>query len=1068
MAMPQLVTKKRWYEKNVRKGVFDQSPMPAEDGPLPRHSPRMPNPFPPADWVADIRGHARSTESAKTRGPAEEAEVKANRAKFEKALARADVNKRTEKLAKALRAQLKVKNAKRERPDTQHPAEARIQRACISLEALLAAGKDFDASADRQVLLRAMEGLTPEQQTDLMRADEETGRRLYSALYLVSQEDVQLKDRFAQVKGAAQQARLESKFDKHDPSGETSEILQRVLRHVDEAGLRDEEKKAFVEKLNFKLTIQPAQGNQPDLPLPDTTIDGWSEKFTARTLSTLAETPAVSDDSIEQALNMPATDLVKVLGHAYIGPKDKSPRDNPDLVRREGDMRLTRVARGLAVKKNNPDLLALLEGLESNHLNRRRMLEEAQKGTPVKRILWTLEAEAAKDAAKLAAEGEQRLEESLKHLGPMQTALEKQLAEVKEQIWKGRKPRRPDVARLEELAGQQKELLRVQARLEKTKVRLEDAEPPTPEQTLLLMKRFGRFPLDCLEYRPSSGYDPDYEKYGTAAVIQHLKDLLDTLDRKAESFRQVKIQVAAAEDPRLLKKGLTKSSYVLPTAGKPLKNCPWLQSTAEDLVRIATAIREVEQDFTLDNNPIIVLDQTDGNGKDPAKTALWKQNDDFLKKLEADYKGVGLTIKHVSMAHINGMMKGSGVEKLFDTTGEGSAGYGGARNIGFLLGPIIQDAVRKGEDPTKIKPEELAKRIKASALTKAPKVFMGDDTDYVAPGGVASKAALAASKQHADEYSLIGTRRSGRDTQGVSSAYPNGAVDRLEEGGLDAFTNSLYTANIWNPSNKVAGMGCSFGEPRFCLDLPTGKEEKQCEASVYTLDQFGQTSHLSGDRQTAPSAFLKSYMLYSNMTETVNALFDVGELPWNAEAAKRKSDGADPFANLGEVMTQAVNPAKQKEMQKSTLTRLVAWREANPENGGPLQLDGNQAGKVQEYLDHHPEIDAESRDELTKIQAVYEEGKRQAQLMKAFTDRLLAELQLPAKASAEDLHGAIDTCLQDPASVQKAIKKVRDKMGEEGAEFNASNSMLRDLALILESVAGGGFSDLCDKLVNAA
>jgi hypothetical protein len=332
---------------------------------------------------------------------------------------------------------------------------------------------------------------------------------------------------------------------------------------------------------------------------------------------------------------------------------------------------------------------------------------------------------------------------------------------------------------------------------------------------------------------------------------------------------------------------------------------------------------------------------------------------------------------------------------------------------------------------------------------------------------VASKAALAASKRHADEYSLIATRRSGRDTQGVSSAYPNGAVDELAEGGLDAFINYLYTANNWNPSNKPPGMGCTFGEPRFCLDLPTGKEEKQCEASVYTLDQFGQTSHLSGDRQNAPSAFLKSYMLYSNMTETVNALFDVGELPWNAAADKRKKEGADPFANLGEVMSQAADPEARKQMQESILTNLVGWRKKSGEGGGPLQLDGDQADKVQQYLNRHQEVDAETKDELTKIKAVYEEGKRQAQLMKTFTDLLLAELDLSGKASARDLQGAIATALQNPTSVQKAISKVRDQMIRAGTEFNANNSMLRDLALILDSVAGGGFSDLCDKLINA-
>jgi hypothetical protein len=1034
MATPHLVNKKRWFEENIRPGLFpdlSKSPMPTKGGPLPDHGPRMPDPFPDPDWAKDVRAYARG-KSSMIFAAAEETQVKADRAELEKALATDDVYERAVNVAGALSAQItskyKGKIAKRDSDDKQHPGEARIQRACLSLEALLAAGNDFATPTDRKVLLLAIDALTPEQQMDLLRADEATGRRLYSALYLAGKEgDQDQKDSFAQVKGTAQLARVGSKLDSHDPSGETNGLLNGVMRYVDQAGLSDQEQNAFIDKLNFKLTINTRQGDYPDVPLPETSKDGWREKFTARTLSVLAETSAVSDESIEKALDMPDADLVKVLGNVYIGPIDVDPRYNTEMVRREGDIRLARVARSRAAKAKNADLQTILEGLDSNYLDRRLMMQEAQKGTPVSEILKILQKEAEEAAKKLAEQGEQKLNDRLKALRTKKEEITKALES------------KDDKSLRSELET-----------LDKAEAILGKAKAPTAQQTLLLMKRFGRFALSGLQYTPETKI-PD----------------TDVLVSAAEVYRQVQVQVAAVEDPKLLKEGLNKSSYVLPTAGKPLKNCPWLQSTAEDLVRIATAIREVENDFTLKRNPIIVLDQTDGSGKDPAKTQLWKENDDYLKKLEAEHKDVVLTINHISMANINAMMKDSGIEKLFDTTGEGNAGYGGARNMAFLLGPVIQDAVRKGEDPTKIKPDELAKRIKASALTDAPKLFMGDDTDYVAPGSVASKAALAASDRHKDEYSLIATSRFGRDTQGVSSGFSNSAVGELEDGGLEAFTAYLFSSNKWNTRNTVPGMGCTFGEPRFCLDLPTGAEEKQCEGSVFTLDNFSMASHLSGDRQTTPSAFLKSYMGYSNMTETVKALFNVGELPWNAEATNRKNNGDKPFGNLGEVMSEAVDPAKKAEMQKSMLTKLVAWRgkDGKGGGGGPLALDGNQADKVQEYLDNHPEIDAESKDELTKIKEVYQDGKRQAKLMKDFTDRLLAELKLN---SAKDLPGAIETALKDPASIQNAIKKIRDEMTKGDVKFDASNSMLRDLVLVLESVAGGGFSDLCDKLIKAA
>ncbi len=1032
--MPKDLKKKRWFEQNIQAGLFadlDKSPMPAEDDPLPAKGARLPDPFPPADWAGNMAAYARGDKSSKMFPSAEETQVKADRGKLDEALATTDLDERAVNMAKELNAQLgsqfRGKVVKRAKGDKQHPGEARLQRAHLSLEALLAAGKDFAAPADRKVLLRAIDALPPEQQKDLLRADEATGRRLYSALYQASKEDPELKDSFAQVKGAAQLARIGSKLDKHDPSGETDALVNGVMRHLDQAGLSDQEQNAFVEKLAFKMTISGPQGDHPDMPLPDTSKPGWREKFTARTLSLVAETPSVSDESIEKALDIPEADLVKVLGNVYVGPIDQDPRNNPDQERREGDMRLARVARAQAAKKGDKDLHALLEGLESNYLDRRRMLALAQEGKPVKEILETLEAEAAEDAGKAATQVSDKIADRLKRSRARKLELEEEIRKIRAG---GKEPAKP-------LSNELRTLNEAIAILDKVK-------PPSKEQALKLMQRFGRYPIAKI-----MGNTGDWKAY-------------------AQGLRQVQIQVAAIEVPNFLLLGLKMCSYVLPSGGMPLNHCPWLQTTSEDLVRIATEIRKVEEDFTLVKYPIIVLDQSDGNGRDPAKTKLWKDNDTFLKKLEADHGDVGLTIKHISLANINGLIKDSGVEKMFDTTGEGNAGYGGCRNMAFFLGPVIQDAVRKGEDPSTIAPDTLAKRIKDTALNNAPKLFMGDDTDYVAPGGVASKAALAGSDEHGDEYSLIATNRFGRDTQGVGSMYANVAVDRLESGGLEAFTAHLFSSNKWNTKNTVPGMGCTFGEPRFCLDLPTGAEEKQCENSTFMVDHFGQSSHLSGDRQAPTSSFLKSYMAYGNMTVMVKTLLDESQLPWNTEGKKRKSDGTKPFDNLGEVMGEAVDPAKRKEMQKKMLTRLVGWRGKEPQAEGPLQLDGNQGEKVQEYLDGHPELDGETRDELTKIKGVYDDGKRQAKLMKTFMDRLLLELALPAKGTPEEVERAANTALADPASVQKAITKVRNKMVEEGSEFNAGNSMLRDLALVLESVGGGGFSDLSAKLVNAA
>ncbi len=1041
--MPKDATKMRWFEQHIMAGVFTdlyKSPLSFADGPVGPGGPRLPDPFPPKNWMRDIGAMARGDKSSLVFKSAEEKQVKMDRKEFEGALGAKDPVERSVVLARTLNTQLGTryngKTTKRDKGVRQHPAEARIQRSAIALESLLAAGKGFKKPEERKALLLAINLLPPDQQVDLFRADELGGRKLYSALYLAMKDEPEketdLKQSFAQVKGAAQLARVGTKLDQHDPSGETGALVNGLMRHLDQAGLTDQDQNAFADKLVFKLTLQKNQTGVPDIPLPDTSKPGWREKFTSRTLSTLAEVQSVTDESIEKALDMPEADLVKVMGNSYLGTEDVAPDFSPDMKRREGDMRLARVAKAKALNEGNTDLHALLDGLDSNYLDRKRMLEEAQKGKSVKEILQILEAEAEETAGKLAEKGGKKIAKRVEQA-------ETNIKDLEERIKKAQE----ENASTDELEADLKFFKQAVVDLKAVKI-------PSREVTLQLIKRFGRFPLQFVT------------KYGEGPYKLTKADLPSTLG----PFKQLEIHAKAVEDPLQLKQGLLKSSFVLPTAGKSLKHCPWLESTAADLVRVAIAIREKESDFTLKNHPIIILDQSDGDGKDAKKQALWDENGEVVKKLALAHQDVGLTIRHVSMKSINKMMKDSGVEKLFDTTGEGNAGYGGCRNMAFMLGPVIQQAIRDGEDPDTITADSLAGRIKKTATSKdAPKLLMGDDTDYVAPGTVAAKMALGASDEHKDEYSLMATYRYGRDTQGVSSLYTNGAVSNLQSGGMEGFTSWLFSSNKWNNKNTTPGMGCTYGEPRFCLDLPTGAEEKQCNGSTFTQDYFAQASHLSGDRQTSPSAFLKSFMSYGNMTETVKALFDVEkDLPWNAEAKRRGDSDEKPFGNVGEMMAQATDPAKSVKLQKKVLTNLVTWRGADGKGGGPLQLDGSQATAVQKYLDDNPSLDEETRDELVKVKEVYDDGQRQAALMKDFTDRLLKELKLSDKANANDLESALDEGLKDPGSIKTAIAKIRSDMAKEGGAFDKTSPMLRDLVLVLESLAGGGFGELCDKL----
>src|SRR5262249_44290257 len=155
----------------------------------------------------------------------------------------------------------------RPKGDKQHPAEARIQRAMLSLESLLAAGNGFATPVDRKAVMQAENELSPVKQKELFRADEIRGRKIYSEMYLATKDvpnNKVIKESFAQAKGAAQLARLGGKLDAHDPSGETNATVAGMLRHLDQAGVSDQEQNALIDKLNFKLTIQGNQGQLQD------------------------------------------------------------------------------------------------------------------------------------------------------------------------------------------------------------------------------------------------------------------------------------------------------------------------------------------------------------------------------------------------------------------------------------------------------------------------------------------------------------------------------------------------------------------------------------------------------------------------------------------------------------------------------------------------------------------------------------------------------------------------------------------------------------------------------------
>ena len=1021
------------------------SPFSGTDGAIRAGGRRIPTPFPPRGWATKM-AKAAAKRKPGLLASSEVKQLHRDKRSFRRALAGSDDPiSRGVLLARELSASMssdfagKVAGRKTRGPgERPHPDEARIQRATLAVQAMVNAG-DVSVQGDREALLFAVCALSEAQQLDLLRADLASGKKLYSALYQAAKENPALKAEFAAMKRVAQQAEIVSKLDEDDRTGESSKLLGGMLDHIEKAGIPEEQQRAFIDKMAFKLKLRASQGSHPDIPSPKTDTAGWRAKMTGRMISTLAETPEISDESLLKALDMPAGDLMKVLGSALTG--DQPDPKGTGTARREGDFRLLRLAKALAAQHAEEsegwaDLKRLLDGLESGAFDRDRF--SALAGGDLSTILETLQSETDKEVEETTAKVTALDDNIAARIEALEAELDKLPDEDKR-----------DGAEKSRAAAIARELEKLEE--------LDDAFGGISwdEETIgKLTARFGRRALSMLDGALSGDKDTPFPSNATVLLSQ------------------LKVQIDAIEDPRKLKAGLEKMALVLPTAGRYLKDCSWVYSTAQDLVETAKLIQTVEDDFRLTRYPIIILDQTDGDQSNPDRVEKWNVNQDYLAGLEKAHAAQGLAFKHVSMGDINAMIRGSGVEKMFDTTGENMAGYGGARNMGFMLGPVILDAVRSGTSLGDIKPTDLVKKLQDSAMEDAVSIFMGDDGDYVSPGTVLSRAAIAQSSDERDP-SVVTTERGGRDTTSVSSLVPNTVVDTLEEGGLEGFTAKLFGGNKWNNDAKNPGMGCAFSEPRFCLSLPTGKEESQLSRSATQGPPITMAMHLSGDRKSSPARYLKGNIAYTNMSECVASLLPPMGLPWNRTRADRGKE-------LGDLMERIGSDEMRKDQQKTFMTALVRFSDTDGSGGGPLQLDGDQVDTVQGYIDSHPELDQESLDELAAIRDVYVDARRQARLIRRFIDTLFAKLSLGITdqevldATGKDRTGlseqeaqilTLQTALeQDLSSVKDAIAEIRETFEDEGTAIDGSNRMVRDFILICENVGGGMFNDLAKTL----
>ncbi|HNH48861.1 MAG TPA: hypothetical protein PKY30_17595, partial [Myxococcota bacterium] len=305
---------------------YDPStPFGDKDEPVGPRGPRFPQPFPPEGWLKTVGDYISGRKKKSKYFPSkdEKAALRTLEAMHGAFTQRGTIDQRSDAVRDMIHSQLGVGYTgsgakKRERGETRHLAEAELQQAMLVVESLLQEGTGL-VGGSKGLVISAVTSLSEADQLKLFEADELSGRRLYSLLYMTAKGNPELKPLFKKVKAASQRARIARRLDTHDRSGESSKAMEELQLHLTQSGLSEEDRQAFTDKLDFKMVLAGGQKKDPDLRLPDTSQEGWRGKFLCQSLGILAETPEISDESLRKALDLPPTDLLNLIAYAAIG-----------------------------------------------------------------------------------------------------------------------------------------------------------------------------------------------------------------------------------------------------------------------------------------------------------------------------------------------------------------------------------------------------------------------------------------------------------------------------------------------------------------------------------------------------------------------------------------------------------------------------------------------------------------------------------------------------------------------------------------------------------------------------
>lgn len=439
--------------------------------------------------------------------------------------------------------------------------------------------------------------------------------------------------------------------------------------------------------------------------------------------------------------------------------------------------------------------------------------------------------------------------------------------------------------------------------------------------------------------------------------------------------------------PERYTEGLDLLTFALPTKDKNLSKLPWIPTLLKGLDALSSHLKQPIHDY-----PIFIFDQAQGR--------RFAHNKLFLDSL----KPKNGTLIHISQEETVALANKLHLEKLIQTTDEGSFGYGGARNAIFFLAPLLRAAFKQKKslhDVLEMHASHLKTLFHDSVLESPSIVHMGED-DLELPQTCPFSDLLFA-QSHRKEYFVNITYISGRTTM-----HANPQIDLKS---LLESPESLYLFTQWSDRPTLKSMTAHIGKPRFCLNVPFAYEEQHFRRLLHYYDPFRLSiRHLAGTRYPLPhipidpldglDAPLPKILTYMFQLGMIQSLLDPANskercaLPWNLF-----SDPSIPtFSSLKEALAFVSQDSTKREMQKRFWKNINDLLSPDLKNSFMIgrDLEGFQQN-IEETLAFYKHQHSFS---LHTIGSIYKQFRKDAELLEELLKRIHKEIsvQVPIPA----------------------------------------------------------------------